>query len=402
MFFLVVFTLWFAFHVYAAWRLTGPFSRTSPKVRAARLLIAAMAIVPLLTTFLERWRVDYPGRSTATYLGFASAGFACDAPRFVVAIGAFLRKRLRGGGGGDSAARPTTIENDAPQNPARRGFLVRATNIGVLATSTGGFGVGLKEGRALPETKETDVPVRNLPPALDGFRIVQLSDVHIGPIHDAAYLSAIVDRVNELEADLVAITGDLVDGFVDDLRDATNSLARLRARHGSWFVTGNHEFYWDADAWCAEMRRLGIVVLENEHRVLEHDGAKLVLGGVHDFSATRREGSRSDPTLAFKDAPEGLPRVLLAHQPKSVFKAARAHADVQLSGHTHGGQFFPFTLLIGFFQRYVAGLYEHRPKGEGSPVALYVHRGSGSWGPPLRLGSPKEIAVLKLRPAASA
>jgi uncharacterized protein len=396
--------LWVALHWYAERRLVGPFHPRGKTLFVVRALIAVSAALPPFAFAAERLRVDAPWRPGLTLLGFAVMGLSATVillliGRDLVLVAVFMGRlvsRLFRRRRTDAAARRPRVD---ATDPGRRRFLVRSTNVGVLATSAGGFSVGLAGGARKPRLVEIDVAFADLPPALDGFRIAQLTDVHVGPIHDGDYLADAVARVNALDVDLVAVTGDLVDGYVDRLAPSIASLATLRARHGAWFVTGNHEFYWDADAWSAEIRRLGAHVLRNEHRVIEHGGAKIVLGGVDDYSAVRRPEARSDPEAAFAGAPDDGFRVLLAHQPKSVFKAALSKVRLQLSGHTHGGQFFPITLLIGFFQRYVAGLYAHRDLASGHVTQLYVSRGTGSWGPPVRLGSPTEITVVRLRRA---
>jgi predicted MPP superfamily phosphohydrolase len=201
-----------------------------------------------------------------------------------------------------------------------------------------------------------------------------------------------VDRVNLLQADAVAITGDLLDGPVSELRPHVAPLAGLRSRHGSFFVTGNHEYYAGAAPWIAEVKRLGIRVLHNEHVVIERDGARLVLAGVPDFNAHRFDATQaSDPAAAMQGAPsDAAARVLLAHQPRSAAAAEQAGFDLQISGHTHGGQFFPWIFFVRFQQPFTAGL--HRL----GRLWVYVSRGTGYWGPPKRIAAPSEITRLRL------
>lgn len=253
--------------------------------------------------------------------------------------------------------------------------------------------LGFFNARRLARVVEVDVPLRGLPAALHGFRIAQISDIHVGPTIKRRYLERIVARVNSLEADLVAVTGDLVDGRVSDLAEHTAPLAALRSRHGSYFVTGNHEYYSNAPEWIAEMRRLGLTVLMNEHVVLDHDGAPLVVAGVTDYSAGKfYPAHRSDPQAARRQAPQAI-SVLLAHQPRSADAAAAAGFDLQLSGHTHGGQFWPWNHFVPLQQPFTAGLHRMRE------LWVYVSRGTGYWGPPKRFGAPSEITFLKLVPA---
>jgi uncharacterized protein len=255
--------------------------------------------------------------------------------------------------------------------------------------------VGFIDARRRPRVVDVEVPLPDLPPALQGFTIAQISDVHIGPTIKRDFLRRIVDIVNSLHADLVAITGDLVDGSVEQLAVHVEPLSRLRARHGAYFVTGNHEYYSGAAAWIAELRRLGLKVLLNEHVVLSHGGASLLIAGVTDYSAHRFDpAQRSDPEAALAGAPPHLrPRVLLAHQPRTAAAAADAGFDLQLSGHTHGGQFWPWNLFVRLQQPFTAGL------NRLGHLWVYTSRGSGYWGPPKRLGVPSEIARVRLVPA---
>jgi predicted MPP superfamily phosphohydrolase len=255
--------------------------------------------------------------------------------------------------------------------------------------------MGMFIARRRPGVIEVTIPIANLPSELRGFSIAQISDVHVGATIKRGFVESIVSRVNELNPDLIAVTGDLVDGSVQQLASHTAPLAGLAARHGTYFVTGNHEYYSGEPAWTAELRRLGLRVLKNEHVVLNHDGAALVLAGVTDYSAHHFDpAQRSDPAAAIRGAPaDAGARLLLAHQPSSAAAAADAGFDVQLSGHTHGGQFWPWNLFIHFFQPFSGGL--HRLK----KLWVYVSRGTGYWGPPNRFGVPSEITRIRLVPA---
>ena len=252
--------------------------------------------------------------------------------------------------------------------------------------------LGFANARRTARVKPVQVPIAGLPAALEGFSIAQISDLHVGPTIRRPQMEALVAAVNALEPDVVAITGDLVDGSVAQLREHVAPLAGLRARHGVYFVTGNHEYYAGAHAWIAEVRRLGIRVLLNEHAVIERSGAALVLAGVPDYMAHHFDaGHQSDPVAALRGAPAAAgARVLLAHQPRSAAAAAEAGFDLQLSGHTHGGQFLPWGFFVRFQQPFTFGL--HRV----GRMWIYVSRGTGYWGPPKRVGAPSEITRLSL------
>jgi predicted MPP superfamily phosphohydrolase len=252
--------------------------------------------------------------------------------------------------------------------------------------------LGYVNARRTAQIRNVDVPIHALPAALQGFTIVQITDVHVGPTIGRPYVEAIVAAVNRLDADVVAITGDLVDGSVRQLAPHVAPLARLASRHGTFFVTGNHEYYSGAASWLRELRKLGVNVLLNEHVVLDHEGASIVLAGVTDFSAHHYDAShRSDPGAALAGAPgDAAAKVLLAHQPRSATAAADAGFDLQLSGHTHGGQFWPWNFFVRFQQPFTAGL-----KKLGR-LWVYTSRGTGYWGPPKRFGAPSEITRLRL------
>lgn len=254
--------------------------------------------------------------------------------------------------------------------------------------------IGFINARRVARVVRIDIPLAGLPASLAGFTIVQISDIHVGATIKGDYVAAIVDRVNSLDADLIAITGDVVDGSVRQLSSHTAPLARLVARHGSYVVTGNHEYYSGALEWMREFKRLGLRGLMNEHVLIEHNGAQLVVAGVTDYSAHAFDpAQRSDPRVALRGSPDGIPRILLAHQPRSAHAAESAGFDLQLSGHTHGGQFWPWNLLVSLQQPFTAGL--HRL----GRLWVYTSRGTGYWGPPKRFGAPSEISVLRLVPA---
>lgn len=257
--------------------------------------------------------------------------------------------------------------------------------------------LGFLNARRTAAVVRVDVPIKGLPAALQGFTVAQISDIHVGPTIKQRYLRRIVDKVNALDADLVAITGDLVDGKVSELGPQVAPLAALRSRHGTYFVTGNHEYYSGAHAWIDELRRLGLTVLLNEHVLIQHADARggasapLVLAGVTDYGAGHFDPAhRSDPEAALKGAPPGAVRLLLAHQPRSAPAAAQAGFDLQISGHTHGGQFWPWNLFVRFQQPFTQGL--HRLQN----LWVYTSRGTGYWGPPKRFGAPSEITALRL------
>ncbi len=261
----------------------------------------------------------------------------------------------------------------------------------VLAASVLVTAIGFFNARRVAKVVRVTVPLAKLSPSLDGFTIAQITDIHVGPTIKGDYVRGIVDRVNSLDADIIAITGDVVDGRVHQLNGDTAPLANLSARYGSYIVTGNHEYYSGADEWIDEFRRLGLRPLLNEHVVIAHNGADLVIAGINDYSAARVHSSHdSDPETALQGSPNDSPKILLAHQPRSAHAAAEAGFDLQLSGHTHGGQFWPWNHFVRMQQPFTAGL---RRLGN---LWVYTSRGTGYWGPPKRFGAPSEITLIRL------
>ena len=271
------------------------------------------------------------------------------------------------------------------------GVWARASAVAVMGLTPAITAIGFLMARRVAAVRHVDVRVEGLPEGLEGFTIAQITDIHVGPTIKGDFVQRIVERVNSLEADMVAITGDLVDGSVRELAAHTAPLGGLRSRHGTYVVTGNHEYYSGAPAWIAELRRLGTRVLLNEHVVLDHGGARLAVAGVTDYSAHHFQPEhRSDPRRALFGAPADAVKVLLAHQPRSAPHAEAAGADLQISGHTHGGQFWPWNHFVRLQQPFTAGL--HRL----GKIWIYISRGTGYWGPPMRFGIPSEITRIRL------
>lgn len=362
-------------HAYVGFRLFPALDLSIKEMLASVLLLALSTVLiplallaPMLSRKMPKWL-----ESSLVWCGLITGGFASSLLVLTV---------LR-----DIALLPSTLFlADAKQSAIENYSAWAALGL------AGAFSfVGLINARRAPRIVNVDVPLANLPPALQGFRIAQISDIHVGPTIKRAFLQRIVDQVNQLEADVVAITGDLVDGSVTELATHTDALKDLRAKHGSYFVTGNHEYYSGADAWISELRRLGVSVLQNEHVCIEHGGEQIILAGVSDYSGHHfGEHHRSNPHAAMAGAPDAGAKILLAHQPRSAPEAELAGFDLQLSGHTHGGQFFPWNFFVPLQQPYTAGLHQLKK------MWVYTSRGTGYWGPPKRLGAPAEITLLRL------
>jgi len=269
--------------------------------------------------------------------------------------------------------------------------LARGKALAVVGVVVPALLLAFRTARAPAKVERVRVPVSGLGAGLSGLKVVQISDIHIGPTLDRRFMQRVVDQVNALQPDVVAVTGDLVDGSVWRLRDEVAPLAGLRAPLGVFYVTGNHEYYHGGAAWSAEVARLGLTVLHNAHRVVERGGSRLTVAGVPDLEGGRMDPAHAcRPDVALAGAPEGVPRLLLAHQPRVAALAQGLGVDLQLSGHTHGGQLFPFMAFVKLQQPVIQGL------ATIAGVRVYTHRGTGYWGPPLRLGPSPEIAELTL------
>ncbi|MGI5437339.1 metallophosphoesterase [Streptomyces shenzhenensis] len=282
-------------------------------------------------------------------------------------------------------AGPEPGPESGPQDPSRRLFVSRVVGgaAATAAVATVGYGTyGVLRG---PRVKRVTVPLAKLPRSAHGFRIAVVSDIHLSPVLGRGFAQRVVDTINATQPDLIAVVGDLVDGSVPDLGPAAAPLAQLSARHGTYFVTGNHEYFSGAEQWVEEVRRLGLRPLENARTELPG----FDLAGVNDVQG-ESEGQGPDFGRALGDRDPARACVLLAHQPVQIHEAVRHGVDLQLSGHTHGGQLWPGSLLAAAANPTVAGLERY------GDTQLYVSRGAGAWGPPTRVGAPSDITVVEL------
>jgi predicted MPP superfamily phosphohydrolase len=361
-------------HLYIGLRLLPGMNLGVLGMLAGTILLVTSAVlvrVGLVAPSLRRSRWSEP----LTWTGLLAMGFFSSLLVLTVVRDVLLGLLALAGAGGPSFSRDSAL----------------AVPLLALAVTA----IGFINARRLAQIKRVDVPIAGLPRELDGYAIAQISDIHVGPTIKRAYLNAIVNKVNALKPDAIAVTGDLVDGSVQRLAMHTAPLSRLAAPDGVFFVTGNHEYYSGAEQWIAEVRRLGLRVLMNEHVIRHRGQASLMIAGVTDYTAQHfNPAHKSDPQLAVAGAPDGVAvKVLLAHQPRSAPAAADAGFDLQLSGHTHGGQFFPWNLFVPLQQPFVAGLNRVRS------LWVYTSRGTGYWGPPKRFGAPSEITLVRLVPA---
>ncbi|NUP41907.1 MAG: metallophosphoesterase [Streptomyces sp.] len=285
----------------------------------------------------------------------------------------------------ETEAEAETATTDAPPPPSRRLFVARTVAVGAAAVAAGTVGYGTYTVLRGPRLKRVTVPLAKLPRQAHGFRIAVVSDIHLGPILGRAHTRRIVETINRTSPDLVAVVGDLVDGSVEDLGPAAEPLRELRARHGSYFVTGNHEYFSGAAQWVDHVRELGLRPLENQRTEL----GGFDLAGVNDI-AGEDEGQGPDFKAALGDRDPARACVLLAHQPVVIHDAVDHGVDLQLSGHTHGGQMWPGNYVAELANPTAAGLERY------GDTQLYVTRGAGAWGPPVRVGAPPDITVVEL------
>jgi len=375
LFFAVLTTMMLGVHGYIGWRhVDGSGLVGTAYVVGWAGVLANAALLPMALS--SRFWLKGPSADVAAWVGFIAMGLFS----FVLTL-TVLR---------DVAWLVMKASSTLPDLDARAALL-RSTNLAVLGSSIGLTAIGVVAARRRAANVDVTVPIVGLPAALEGFTIAQITDVHVGPTIKRAYIEAIVDGVNSIDADMVAVTGDVVDGTVHELRDHIAPFGRLKGKHGVFFCTGNHEYYSGADEWVAELGRLGLRTLQNEHVVVDHGGAVVVIAGVTDYNAHQViVEHRSDPAAAVRGAPEGAITILLAHQPRSCRAAADCGIHLQLSGHTHGGQFFPWNFFVRLQQPFTAGLDRFQD------MWVYTSRGTGYWGPPVRVLAPSEITRLRL------
>ncbi|MFJ9725301.1 metallophosphoesterase [Streptomyces sp. NPDC101209] len=335
-------------------------------------VVAGEVVRPLLRRFLER-----RARASA-----AAPADAEPVPAGVAATRAPAAEGARAPERAPEPAHPGAPPEDAP-GPSRRLFVSRVVAGAAATAAVGTVGYGTYGVLRGPRVKRVTVPLAKLPRAAHGYRIAVVSDIHLGPVLGRDFAQKVVDTVNSTQPDIVAVVGDLVDGSVKNLGPAAAPLRRLRAP--SYFVTGNHEYFSGAEQWVEEVRRLGLHPLENARTELPY----FDLAGVNDI-AGESEGQGPDFGRALGDRDTARACVLLAHQPVQIHEAVRHHVDLQLSGHTHGGQLWPGNFLAAAANPTVAGLERY------GDTQLYVSRGAGAWGPPTRVGAPSDITVIEL------
>lgn len=294
-------------------------------------------------------------------------------------------------GAGEAQTGPAEKPEPAVTGPSRRLFVSRVVGGAAAAAAVGTVGYGTYGVLRGPKVKRVTVPLAKLPRSAHGYRIAVVSDIHLNPLRGRSHCQRVVDAVNRTQPDLITVVGDLVDGEVSDLRAAAAPLAGLRSREGAFFVTGNHEYYVDTEEWIGHVRELGLTPLENAREELPY----FDLAGVNDLQGEGTEHGGPDFGAALGDRDTRRTAVLMAHQPVQIYDAVDYGVGLQLSGHTHGGQLWPATYVAAMVNPTLAGLERY------GDTQLYVTRGAGTWGPPVRVGADPDITVIRLESRAA-
>lgn len=369
----IVFLVTVAMHIYFWWR----FVQTSELPRNWRAVVTTLLIVLAVSfplPFFANRHFPSLWREAALWVGFTWMGLAFFL--FVTLLAAEIPR--------------LAFRMLAPADPLRRLFLSRSVTACVAVVGVGMGVFSFLNAARDPALLKIRITLPHLPKSLSGTTIVQISDIHVGGIIRRGFVKEVVRRVNELHPDLVAITGDLVDGSASRDGHTIDPIGDLKAKHGVYFVTGNHEYYAGVEEWLARLKGLGVRVLQNERIPIGSDKEGFDLAGVNDPTARWYGGNGPDVALALRGRDPSRGVVLLAHNPREIFDAAKQGVGLELSGHTHGGQIWPFSFLVKFRHPHLAGLY-----GEGN-TQLYVNAGTGFWGPPMRFGTRSEITLIEL------
>jgi len=379
--------IFISLHFYLGWRLIRP---ASFKPRMKRVLWIMILCLPVLTPLTFTSRMIFTEGILTDIIGWVAyleIGIFSLLLSLVLFKDIILGIKKLGG--------KIVRFHEPVFNPERRQFVANSVNLSLFGTTLLFSGYGFYEARRQPLLEKIRIHIPGLPPVFEGYRIAQFSDLHVGPTIKRSFVQSVTDQVNNLDADAIVFTGDLVDGSVPGLRDDVAPLKDLSAPDGVYFITGNHEYYSGAPAWIDHVSKLGFMPLIDAHKVIMKDGEPLILAGVTDYSAKSFIPEHtSDPHKAIAGAPDSKVRILLAHQPRNIFEAASAGFHLQLSGHTHGGQYIPWSFLVTLSQPFIIGLHEYKN------TRIYVNRGAGYWGPPLRLGVPSEVTLVTLTGAA--
>tara|TARA_B100000214_G_scaffold375025_2_gene359695 strand:- start:1644 stop:2810 length:1167 start_codon:yes stop_codon:yes gene_type:complete len=383
MFFFVAIIMLWIIHGYVAWKVIPTLGLSQTQVAIGYLFIFFLSLLPILPIILR-----YAGSETRiidriSLFGYTSLGF------FVLSFLTLFFKdifvymiNLIG----------YLIGNQYLVDDSKREFIKKSLTLSMVGISGVSSSYGFHSSRKGPSIIEQDVYINELPNEFENFTIAQISDLHVGPTIKIDYVNKVRKKIGHINPDLIAVTGDLVDGSVKHLSKDLQPFKDMIARYGTYFVTGNHEYYSGVDAWLDETDKLGLTNLINENRLISKREEQIAIAGITDFRAHYIKSSHlSNPEKAIESIEEGMVKIMLAHQPNSIYSVHEAGVNLQLSGHTHGGQFWPLTYPTSLANAYLAGHYDH------NGTQIYVNRGTGYWGPPLRVGVPAEITLIHLK-----
>ena len=387
MFFIVFITLLGIMHGYVGWKIFSGLNLNSSFAIIGIILLAILTLLPVLPIIFRYNGYESSLLDKLSLIGYTSLGF------FTLSFVAFLSKDLLFKVWGFiSFFFSADVKQQITLDVDKREFLEKSLSIGILSLIGPTTAYGFYSARKGPTIINQDIYLKNLPDSFENFTIAQISDLHVGPTIKKPYVEKVVNQISTINPDLIAITGDMVDGSIDYLRRDLEPLSQVVAKYGTYFVTGNHEYYSGAERWLDETDRMGFTNLVNDNKLITIKDQNIALAGVNDYRAHQIIPShRSNPDGAIKGINKDKVKILLAHQPASIFKANEAGYDLQISGHTHGGQFWPFTYPTKKANPYLSGLHNH------NGTQIYVNSGTGYWGPPLRLGVTAEITLFKLK-----
>ena len=383
MFFIIAIGVLWLMHGYVAWRIIPTLGFSSSQTILAYTAVFILSLLPILPIVLRMSGNESKLIDKFSFVGYTSLGF------FTLSFFIFVAKDLVFQ---LIALLGHIINEDNPFDNSKRDFIKKSINISMITLAGSATVYGFFSARKGPFIIKHDIYIKNLPEAFENFSIAQISDLHVGPTIKRPYVEDVLEKISHLNPDLIAVTGDLVDGSVKYLKSELQPLKDMIAPYGTFFVTGNHEYYSGVDLWLDETDRLGMKNLINSNELISRSGDQIAIAGITDLKAHQiKPAHKSDPGLALRSVPDNITKIVLAHQPNSIHSVHEIGADLQLSGHTHGGQFWPFTYLTKLVNPYIAGFYDHYG------TQIYVNRGTGYWGPPLRIGVPAEITLIRLK-----
>ncbi len=383
MFFIIAIGVLWLMHGYVAWRIIPTLGFSSSQTILAYTAVFILSLLPILPIVLRMSGNESKLIDKFSFLGYTSLGFFTLSFIFLFTKD-FIIQFI--------SIFSNLVDTEQPIDNSKRDFIKKSISISMITLAGSATVYGFYSARKGPFIIKHDIYLKNLPDAFESFSIAQISDLHVGPTIKRPYVEDVLEKISHLNPDLIAVTGDLVDGSVKYLKSELQPLKDMIAPYGTFFVTGNHEYYSGVDLWLDETDRLGMKNLINSNELISRSGDQIAIAGITDLKAHQiKPAHKSDPGLALRSVPDNITKIVLAHQPNSIHSVHEIGADLQLSGHTHGGQFWPFTYLTKIVNPYIAGFYDHYG------TQIYVNRGTGYWGPPLRIGVPAEITLIRLK-----